>query len=497
MKIFLKFNRTTISSIFFIPAIRLPSFYKGRSWPKPIFRHVLNLSTWILCLLTFSEAVFASATIAREQFDRRTPLVQAVEMVGPAVVNIYTEEVAPEVQNPFRGLGENFFDQFFKDFFPPITSQRRSLGSGVIIDKEGHVLTNEHVVAKAVRIKVILIDQREYDARLVGADTKSDLAVIKIESPERLPFVKLGRSDDLMIGETVLAIGNPFGLQHTVTTGIISALNRSISTGEDLIYHDFIQVDASINPGNSGGPLLNINGELIGINTAIYQKAEGIGFAIPIDHAKRIKHDLISFGKVRRGWIGISVQDMTRDILRHYKMQRSQGILILEVDKNSPADKIGIERGDIITSINGHAIKSRLDYRNRLSTYSIGNTVKLAVLHNGQERTYRLKVASIPKSFVAEFVRKRLGLQVGNITRPLVNKFQLFTRNGVVVTKAQRGSPGGRRGISPGDVIRQVNQSSVSNMKEFNKAIIDAGDRDSTLLLVQRGRYGYYVTLDH
>ena len=455
-----------------------------------------KLSIWLLCLLIVG-AGFASITFAKEKFNRRTPLVQAVEKVGPAVVNIYTEEAVPEVQNPFRGLGDNFFDQFFKDFFPPITSQRRSLGSGVIIDSEGHVLTNEHVVAKAVRIKVILIDQREYDARLVGADIKSDLAVIKIESRERLPFVKLGRSDDLMIGETVLAIGNPFGLQHTVTTGIISALNRSISAGQDLVYHDFIQVDASINPGNSGGPLLNINGELIGINTAIYQKAEGIGFAIPIDHAKRIKHDLISFGKVRRGWIGISVQDMTRDILRHYKMQRHQGILIQEVDENSPADKVGIERGDIITSIDGHAIKSKLDYRNRFSTYSIGNTVKLAVLHDGHERTYRLKVASIPKSFVAEFVRKRLGLLVDNITGRWVHKFQLSTKNGVVVTKSHRGSVAGRRGISPGDVIRQVNQSSVSNLQEFNKAIIDAGDRDSTLLLVQRGRYGYYVTLDH
>ena len=219
---------------------------------------------------------------------RRTPLVVAVEKVSPAVVNIYTSEIGRSPRNPFRDFGNNLFDQFFNDFFYQNRNNKKSLGSGVLIDREGYIITNEHVVARASEIHVALSDKREFEARVIGADIKSDLAIIKIDSKQFLPFVSMGRSDDLMIGEQVVAIGNPFGLRHTVTTGIISALNRNIKAGKNKVYIDFIQVDASINPGNSGGPLININGSLIGINTAIYQKAEGIGFAIPIDDAKRI-----------------------------------------------------------------------------------------------------------------------------------------------------------------------------------------------------------------
>lgn len=439
----------------------------------------------------------AFPSFSTEKFNRRTPLVLAVEKVGPAVVNIYTEEAAPEVQNPFRDYGDNLFDRFFKEFFPPVASQRRSLGSGVIIDEEGHILTNEHVIAKAVRIKVTLIDKREFDARLVGADNKSDLAIIKIDSRQALPHVKIGRSDDLMIGETVLAIGNPFGLQHTVTMGIISGLNRSISAGEELVYHDFIQVDASINPGNSGGPLLNINGELIGVNTAIYQKAEGIGFAIPIDHARRITNDLIHFGKVRRGWMGVSVQDMSQELLRHFHLDRPTGVVVREVARGSPADRAGIQRGDVLLAIDGQEVASKSQYRQRASSYSVGNTMKIAVLRDGRERTFRVKVQSIPKRHIAEFVGRRLGLRVIDIDDRLHRRYRLFTGKGVVVVEADPRGAGGRRGIAPGDVIRQVNQNTVETLKDFNKAIVDAGERDSTLLLVQRGRYGYYVTLDH
>jgi len=232
--------------------------------------------------------VDASLCLETELNRRRTPLVVAVEKVSPAVVNIYTSEIGRSPRNPFRDFGNNLFDQFFNDFFYQNRNNKKSLGSGVLIDREGYIITNEHVVARASEIHVALSDKREFEARVIGADIKSDLAIIKIDSKQFLPFVSMGRSDDLMIGEQVLAIGNPFGLRHTVTTGIISALNRNIRAGKNKVYSDFIQVDASINPGNSGGPLLNINGSLIGINTAIYQKAEGIGFAIPIDDAKRI-----------------------------------------------------------------------------------------------------------------------------------------------------------------------------------------------------------------
>ena len=329
-------------------------------FPKISVSFPLTLLTAALFLLGLG------SVYAGQNFERRTPLVIAVEKVGPAVVNIFTEESAPAVRNPFRNFGGSPFDRFFDNFFPPTNSRRRSLGSGVIINRDGYILTNEHVVAKAVRIKITLIDKREYQAKLIGADIKSDLAIIKIDSKEPLPFVEMGCSDDLMIGESVLAIGNPFGLSHTVTTGIISAINRTIRPDKRRVYQDFIQVDASINPGNSGGPLLNINGSLIGINTAIYQEAEGIGFAIPIDNARRIVNELIRFGKVRRGWIGISVQDMTPEILEFFKMDKQQGILVVRIIKDSPAERAGLKAGDIVLSLDRHPINKKVDYRETL-----------------------------------------------------------------------------------------------------------------------------------
>ncbi len=430
-----------------------------------------------------------------ERFNRKTPLVLAVQKVGPSVVNIYTEEVTQAPGNPFRNFGNNVFDQFFRDFFPNLDNQRRSLGSGVIINPEGYILTNEHVIGKAVRIKVTLIDKREYDAQLVGADRNSDLAVIKIQPKEALPYVKMGVSNDLMIGETVLAIGNPYGLQHTVTTGIISALNRSIQAGKNLTYHDFIQVDASINPGNSGGPLLNINGSLIGINTAIYQKAEGIGFAIPIDNAKRIINDLIHFGKVRRGWLGVFVQDMTPDLVRYYKLDRPRGVLVRKVFQESPAKRIGIRRGDLILKLDDHEIKDRLEYNQRLASYSIGNNITFSVWRDGRERDFRLKIKAIPRKRVSEFVRSWLGFWAQGINENATRKYRLRTRKGVVVVQVVPDGPADRIGIQQGDVIRQVNQKKIHRFEDFTKAVVDGGYRDSALLLVQRGKSGYYVTL--
>ncbi|MFQ5450220.1 MAG: Do family serine endopeptidase [Nitrospinaceae bacterium] len=454
---------------------------------RPVFLIVFLIGS---LLLSFSPA------LSKSEFKRRTPLVVAVEKVGPAVVNIYTEEEARNIVNPFRNFGNDVFDRFFKDFFPNYNAQRRSLGSGVIINPQGYILTNEHVIGKAVRIKVTLIDKREFDAHLVGADRKSDLAVVKIESRKPLPYVKMGRSDDLMIGETILAIGNPFGLQHTVTSGIISALNRTVQAGKNAIYQDFIQVDASVNPGNSGGPLLNINGSLIGITTAIYQKAEGIGFAIPIDNAKRVVSDLISFGQVRRGWLGVSVQDMTPELVQFFKMDRSYGVLVTRVFKGSPAQKAGVRRGDVILKLDNHEISKKQEYKQRIASYSVGNSVRFSLLRDGKIKNIKVKITSIPKRQVAEFTLNWLGLRVHGIDEEFVRRYRLLTRQGVVVTQVTPDGEGGRIGISPGDVIRQVNQTTIENFEDFNKAIIDGSGRDSVLLLVQRGRNGYYVTLE-
>jgi serine protease Do len=257
-------------------------------------------------ILMISSALARSSFVQKTDL-RRTPVVEAVKKVAPAVVNISTEKIVKRRINPFFDDYGFFFGDFFQNFPSSRTYKRQSLGSGVLIDPKGYIITNEHVILPASKIKVVLVDGREFEGKLIGSDSKFDLAVIKIEAESDFPAIKIGKSIDLMIGETVISIGNPFGLSHSVTTGVISALNRTIVTDEKRVYSDFIQTDASINPGNSGGPLLNILGELIGINTAIYQKAEGIGFAIPIDKARRIVDDLIQSGYVHRAWLGIGV----------------------------------------------------------------------------------------------------------------------------------------------------------------------------------------------
>jgi serine protease Do len=439
--------------------------------------------------------LFVSVTWA-ENDNRRTPIVKAVERVGASVVNINTKEVVPAVRNPFRDSRNPFFDQFFKELFPSRDNNRRSLGSGVIIHPEGYILTNEHVVSNATIIKVTLIDNREFDARLVGADIKSDLAVIKIKTKENLPHVSLGRSDDLMIGETVIAIGNPFGLQHTVTTGIISALHRSIKGGKNRVYRGFIQLDASINPGNSGGPLLNIEGSLIGINTAIFKQAEGIGFAIPINKAKRIINDLIRYGKVRRGWLGVSVQSITKEMLSFSHIERVRGVVVTRIMERSPGARAGLKRGDVILSLENNEVSDKTDYSERVSTYPVGNTIYMGILRDGKEESVSLKVSLLPTSQVADYVKIWLGFTVNKIQQSLVRRYRLVTSQGVVVTSVTPNSVSGKIGVQLGDIIRQVNQVRIENEKDFRAAMVEAAGRDSVLILVQRGQNGYYVTLE-
>jgi serine protease Do len=312
---------------------------------------------------------------------RRSPVVMAVEKVSPSVVNISI--VIKEKASPFFPFGR---DDFFKDFFPEFFSreyQHTSLGSGLIIDgKNGYIVTNQHVVAGASEIKVITSDQKEYVGRTVGSDPRSDLAVVKIDGKEELPEAKLGDSDDLMIGETVIAIGNPFGLTHTVTTGVVSAVDRSVRA-EDRVYRHFIQTDASINPGNSGGPLLNIDGDVIGINTAIYQKAQGIGFAIPINKAKRIVKELLRAGEVRPPWVGVDLQELTKDLKSLFGLPgERKGVLVSDVYRESPAERAGIKRGDVILSLEGFPVDSPEEYhqtmgvRRGLSLRKSGRTLR-------------------------------------------------------------------------------------------------------------------------
>ena len=317
--------------------------------------------------------------------------MRVVERNGPAVVNVTTEQRAREPANPFRPFaGDPFFDRFFQDFFEPREPHaEQSLGSGVLIDAQRHVLTNEHVVTRAERIRVSLADGREFDAHLIGADPNNDIAVLEVETQENLPWIAPGSSADLMVGEPVIAIGNPFGLSHTVTTGVISALGRSLRTDE-RVYHGFIQTDASINPGNSGGPLLNAEGHLIAINTAVYNRAQGIGFAIPIDDARRVVRELIDHGEVSPVWIGIDLQDLDAGLVAALQLPSgARGAVVSRVRAESPAERAGVRRGDVVTHVDGQPLESARGFFERLERTTPGQELSLTAIRNREKLAAR------------------------------------------------------------------------------------------------------------
>ncbi len=444
--------------------------------------------------------LFGIPALAQHQtYPRRDAVVNAVEVVSPAVVNVSSEYEVRRQVNPFQNFGVNpHFDSFFNDFFDHGYEQRykrNSLGSGVIIDgKRGYILTNTHVIAKAGTITVTLKDEREFKAQVVGADPESDLAVLRIVSQTALPAVDMGNSDDLMIGETVIAIGNPFGFANTVTTGVISAVNRSVKTG-DRVFQDFIQTDASINPGNSGGPLLNINGELIGINTAIYAEAQGIGFAIPINKARRIVTDLIRFGEVIQAWTGIDVQGVDQRLASYLKLPENKGVVVITVESASPAQQAGVKDGDIILAIAGRKVESLDVYQSIVKGIVAGEIIPLTLFRNGKELTVTLRTSAYPLENAQNLASRLLGIQVesrsrkaaGNKSRPL---------EGVVITEIQKNAYLARIGVQPGDVIRQIDEMSIRDVLDFKKAIIKYRLKKSVVILLQRGGHGYYISVE-
>ena len=430
---------------------------------------------------------------------RESPVVRAVRKVSPAVVNISSSYAVRKRANPFTGFGmDPFFEEFFKDFFDPRFEQRRettSLGSGVIIDgQRGFILTNAHVIEKAGKIKVVLEDEREFDAKIVGADPDSDLAVLKIAVKGRLPAIDMGSSDDLMIGETVIAIGNPFGFSHTVTTGVISAVNRSVRS-EDMVFHDFIQIDASINPGNSGGPLLNINGDLIGINTAIYAKAQGIGFAIPINKAKKIIADLIEFGEVVQAWIGIRVQNLDRKLAGYLKVPGKKGVVVKAVEAGSPARRAGLQEGDIILAIGSKKVVSVRDYWSIKKTYAAGDSLRTRIWRDSESKTITIKTRVFPAERAENLAYRSMGIRVENITPKNRQYYRIQTREGVMISEIAGGSYLDRIGARPGDVIRQIDDMTISDKEDFKKAVVKYRHKRSLVILLQRGDQGYYITV--
>ena len=449
----------------------------------------------LVCSLLLLQAVAVSA--ATDNL-RESAVVRAVRKVSPAVVNISTAYEARARANPFSGFGSPFFDEFFKDFFDPRFERRQqstSLGSGVIIDGErGLILTNAHVIQRSGTIKVVLQDEREYEAQIIGADPDSDLAVLKIEPREKLPSIAMGSSSDLMIGETVIAIGNPFGFSHTVTTGVISALNRSIRTDE-RVFQDFIQIDASINPGNSGGPLLNINGELIGINTAIYAKAQGIGFAIPIGKAQRIVSDLIQYGEVKQAWVGVVVQELDEKIARYLNYPERKGVMVKTVEPDSPAQRAGVREGDILLVIGNKKVLTLDDYWAASKAVTAGDAVEFKVWRAGRTQTMRFKTSEFPIERADDLAWSLLGIKVEDLTPKNRREFRIAIKEGVVVAEVKGGSYLARIGARPGDVIRQVDDTSIATREEFRKALVKSRQKSSLILLIQRGEQGYYITV--
>jgi serine protease Do len=432
-----------------------------------------------------------------------TSFTELVDQVGHVVVNISTTKVVKrgQFQHPFgqRGPFRDFFgDDFFERFFGQIPRERtqRSLGSGVIIDpKKGFILTNNHVVANADEITVRLDDGKEYKAEVVGRDPKTDLALIKTkEGLEVEGEAPLGDSDKAQVGEWVMAIGNPFGLERTVTVGILSAKGRVIGAGP---YDDFLQTDAAINPGNSGGPLFNMKGEVVGINTAIVATGQGIGFAIPINLAKELLPQLEK-GKVTRGWLGVSIQEITEDIAKSFKLKENKGALVAEVIEDSPAAKGGLERGDIITNFEGKEVVTPNELQRIVANTTPNKRVKVKVIRDGKAKTMTVKVGTMPDEMpvTAKAVTTDLGLTVQNLTPELAEQFD-WSRDekGALITAVKPGSSGAEAGLRRGDLIKEINRKAVEGAADYKRLLEKAKEGESLLFFVRRGGRTFYVTV--
>jgi serine protease Do len=435
-----------------------------------------------------------------------------VKAVTPSVVNISTSRVmrSAELEERFDDpFFRRFFgDEFFRRFGMPEERRQSSLGSGVIVDPNGYIVTNNHVISNADEIKVLLSDKREYLGKVVGTDPKTDLAVIKIEGMD-LPTARWGDSDRLEVGEYVLAIGNPFGLNQTVTMGIVSATGRANVGIAD--YEDFIQTDAAINPGNSGGAMVNVRGELVGINTAIFSRSggyQGIGFAVPSNMVRSVLDSLIKRGKVVRGWLGVSIQGVNQDLAKKFGLSEAKGALVSEVLGGSPAAKGGIKSGDVIVEFDGKRVEDQTALRNIVAQTPVGKNVKVKVIREKGEKTIGVTVSEQPRDVAAageepgggtrgEVAHTALaGLQVQELTAELANRLGLpADAKGVVITEVDPGSKAAASGLRPGDLITEINREPVHNLADYKRVANKLGKEDSPLLLVKRREGKFFVVI--
>ncbi len=450
-------------------------------------------------------APLPAPNVPRQIMETGRAFSEIASAISPSVVNISTTKVMR------RDTGILPDDPLF-DFFSPFHSfkmpkkwKEQSLGSGVIVSADGYIITNNHVVEQADEIRVTLFDKRSFKAKVIGADTKTDVAVVKIEA-ENLMAVQWGDSDKLQVGEFVLAIGNPYGLSHTVTMGIISAVGRANVGIAD--YEDFIQTDAAINPGNSGGPLVNIKGELIGLNTAIFSRSggyQGIGFAVPSNMTRLVMNQLVEKGKVTRGWLGVTIQELTPELAQQFGLKDGKGALVGDVAKGSPAEKAGLKRGDIIIQFNGKKITDVGGLRNMVAQSKVGSDVPIVIMRGGKEYTVNVRIIELPRD-VSEAVPGNLpddsgfeglsGLSVMDLTREIARQLGLNKdEKGVVVMRVEAGSPGEEAGIRKGDVIQEVDRRRIENLNDYNKAVAAMRSGDPALLFINRGGKKFYVTV--
>jgi len=467
--------------------------------------------------LNIMSPLTAKSQVSPRSVDTLTQLSEALSEVAavstPSVVNISTTRVikSPD-EAPFDFYDDPFFRRFFGDQLPrqdvPKEHKEQSLGSGVIVSEDGYIVTNNHVIEKAQEIKVLLGDKRDFKAKLIGADPKTDIAVIKIEA-RGLPALPWGDANKLKVGELVFAIGNPFGLNQTVTMGVISAVGRANVGIAD--YEDFIQTDAAINPGNSGGALLNTRGELVGINTAILSRTggyQGIGFAVPSSMARQVMDSLVKYKKVVRGWLGVSIQEVTSELAEEFGVKKLKGALVSRVMKGSPADKAGIRQGDVILQYNGKDVEDTGHLRNMVSQTPLASKVKVRLLRQKKELEVEVVVSELPKKLAEaspspdeesgnhEGSSALAGMVVRELTPELAGRFGLDeSEKGVVIVKTDPDSKAYEAGIRPGDIILQINQKNIPTLEAYKKATGAFRSKDRILLLVRRKGEDLFVTL--
>jgi serine protease Do len=421
---------------------------------------------------------------------------KVAEAIKPAVININTLSRGAGGRSQIEEFfGEEFFRRFFGD--APERIPQRSLGSGVIIDPSGIALTNAHVVEKATEIEVITLDGNKHKAKTIGVDKKTDLAVLKLDDGKgKFSYARLGDSDRLQVGDWVIAVGSPFGLQATVTAGIISAKARQLGQGP---FDDFLQTDAAINPGNSGGPLVNMQGEVVGINTAIVAGGSGIGFAIPSNMARKISAELSTKGRVTRGWLGVSIQPLTSDLAASFGAKDTKGVLISDVVADSPAGKAGLKPGDILLEFEGKKTEAPADLQRAVGLTSPGHAAKVKVWRDGNERSLEVRIGEAPDERQAQErggnrgAPTVLGLEVRPVTPEVARQLNLRTNEGVVVVRVDESSPAAEAGIQRGDVIREVNRQRIRTMADYERLTREAKDGDRLTVLLQRGPMSLYV----